>query len=192
MNTNAELYTQDLYAWTQEQAARLREGAWHELDLEHLSVSRRVRPRSRSTSAEARGLHGGFLRQKHELSGRVCRQWPTTAFVGDNWGRSKKVSEGLTMSTNAALYDQDFYTWCLTTAALIRAGKWYDLDPASVAEEIESLGKSDRRALGACRRELFDHRLRRIVNLAYEQKIQNRRLRSNTQFYRHVARMLTA
>src|SRR3989441_9867242 len=46
--------------------------------------------------------------------------------------------------------------------------------------------------LAACRRELFDHRLRRIVHLAYEQKIQNRRLRSNTQFYRHVARMLTA
>ena len=36
MGTNAELYEQDLYAWTQEQAARLREGAWHELDLEHL------------------------------------------------------------------------------------------------------------------------------------------------------------
>jgi hypothetical protein len=36
MGTNTELYEQDLYAWTQEQAARLREGAWHELDLEHL------------------------------------------------------------------------------------------------------------------------------------------------------------
>jgi len=36
MRTNAALYDQDLYAWTQEQAARLREGAVHELDLEHL------------------------------------------------------------------------------------------------------------------------------------------------------------
>jgi hypothetical protein len=36
MGANAELYEQDLYAWTHEQAARLREGAWHELDLEHL------------------------------------------------------------------------------------------------------------------------------------------------------------
>ena len=36
MHTNAALYEQDLYAWTQEQAARLREGAWHALDLEHL------------------------------------------------------------------------------------------------------------------------------------------------------------
>jgi hypothetical protein len=36
MRTNAALYDQDLYAWSQEQAALLREGAWHELDLEHL------------------------------------------------------------------------------------------------------------------------------------------------------------
>src|SRR3989442_1143267 len=36
MSTKTELYDQDLYAWAQEQAARLREGAWQELDLEHL------------------------------------------------------------------------------------------------------------------------------------------------------------
>jgi hypothetical protein len=48
------------------------------------------------------------------------------------------------------------------------------------------------RRLAACRRELFDHRLRRIVHLAHEQKIPNRRLRSNPQFHRHVARMSAA
>jgi hypothetical protein len=36
MRPNAELYEQDLYAWTQEQVALMREGAMHELDLEHL------------------------------------------------------------------------------------------------------------------------------------------------------------
>jgi hypothetical protein len=36
MCTNAALYDQDLYAWSQEQAALLRKGALHELDLEHL------------------------------------------------------------------------------------------------------------------------------------------------------------
>jgi hypothetical protein len=36
MSTNTELYDQDLYAWVQEQAALLREGSLHELDLEHL------------------------------------------------------------------------------------------------------------------------------------------------------------
>ena len=37
MRTNAELYDQDLYAWTQEQAARLREGAVHDLDVPNLA-----------------------------------------------------------------------------------------------------------------------------------------------------------
>ena len=36
MRPNAALYEQDLYAWTQEQVALMREGAVHELDLEHL------------------------------------------------------------------------------------------------------------------------------------------------------------
>jgi hypothetical protein len=36
MPTHDQNYDQDLYAWTQEQAALLREGAWHELDLAHL------------------------------------------------------------------------------------------------------------------------------------------------------------
>ena len=37
MRTKTALYDQDLYAWAQEQAAHLREGAFQELDLEHLS-----------------------------------------------------------------------------------------------------------------------------------------------------------
>ncbi len=28
------------------------------------------------------------------------------------------------MSTNAELYEQDFFAWTQTTAALIREGKW--------------------------------------------------------------------
>lgn len=40
MRTPATLYEQDLYAWAQEQAALLREGAWHALDLEHLITQR--------------------------------------------------------------------------------------------------------------------------------------------------------
>ena len=51
------------------------------------------------------------------------------------------------MSTNAALYAQDFYTWTQTTAAAIRAGEWQDLDAEMIAEEIESLGISQEHAL---------------------------------------------
>jgi hypothetical protein len=53
------------------------------------------------------------------------------------------------MTTNAELFEQDFFAWAQTTAALIRAGKWQAIDPQSVAEEIESLGKRDRRELGS-------------------------------------------
>jgi hypothetical protein len=31
------------------------------------------------------------------------------------------------MHQNATLYEQDFYTWAMTTAALMRAGEWQDL-----------------------------------------------------------------
>src|SRR5215475_10648771 len=37
MSSHTTLYEQDFYAWTQEQAALLREGAVHELDLTHLA-----------------------------------------------------------------------------------------------------------------------------------------------------------
>ena len=53
------------------------------------------------------------------------------------------------MGSNAELYEQDFYAWTQTTAALIRAGKWYDLDREALAEEVESLGKSQHRELGS-------------------------------------------
>ena len=53
------------------------------------------------------------------------------------------------MRTNAELYAQDFYTWTKTTAALIRAGKWSALDREALAEELESLGKSQHRELGS-------------------------------------------
>jgi Domain of unknown function DUF29 len=51
------------------------------------------------------------------------------------------------MGNNTELYAQDFYVWCLTTAALIREGKWYDIDPEALAEEIESVGHQDKREL---------------------------------------------
>jgi len=59
------------------------------------------------------------------------------------------------MSTNAELYEQDFYAWTQTTAKLIRAGKWDDLDREVLAEEVESLGRSEKREL--------EHRLEVLV-----------------------------
>jgi hypothetical protein len=44
-------------------------------------------------------------------------------------------------------YDEDFYVWTQAQAAALRAGTWGDLDLVNLAEEIESLGKRDRRAV---------------------------------------------
>jgi Domain of unknown function DUF29 len=45
------------------------------------------------------------------------------------------------------LYDTDFYQWTQAQAAHLRAKEWPALDVDNLAEEIESLGASDRRAL---------------------------------------------
>ena len=44
-------------------------------------------------------------------------------------------------------YDTDFYAWTQAQAAALRAKKWLALDVDNLAEEIESLGRSDRRAI---------------------------------------------
>lgn len=49
------------------------------------------------------------------------------------------------MTTN--LYEQDFYAWANEQAALLRAGKLAEVDIELIAEEIESLGKSEKREL---------------------------------------------
>jgi hypothetical protein len=64
------------------------------------------------------------------------------------------------MHPNAALYEQDFYTWAMTTAALIRHGEWRDLDAAMLAEEIESLGISRAHAVTSHLKQLVMHLLK--------------------------------
>ena len=51
------------------------------------------------------------------------------------------------MATSNALYDQDFYAWSNQQAALLRAGKLSQADIENIAEEIESMGKSEKREL---------------------------------------------
>ena len=44
-------------------------------------------------------------------------------------------------------YDQDFFAWAMDTAKLLRAGRFAEVDIAHVAEELESMGKSEKREL---------------------------------------------
>jgi hypothetical protein len=45
------------------------------------------------------------------------------------------------------LYDRDFYAWTAEQAGLLRAGNLSDADIAHIAEEIESMGRSEKREL---------------------------------------------
>ncbi|MET4694690.1 DUF29 domain-containing protein [Endozoicomonas lisbonensis] len=47
-----------------------------------------------------------------------------------------------------ALYKTDFYSWTQQQAGLIRQGRLGELDLDNILEEIESMGRSERRQLG--------------------------------------------
>ncbi|MGH6798004.1 MAG: DUF29 domain-containing protein, partial [Roseiarcus sp.] len=45
------------------------------------------------------------------------------------------------------MHDNDFYAWSLEQAALLREGRVGEADLATIAEEIESMGKTEKREL---------------------------------------------
>jgi hypothetical protein len=47
----------------------------------------------------------------------------------------------------STLYETDFYDWALRTAALLREGRFAELDVENIAEEIEGLARSDSRQI---------------------------------------------
>jgi len=50
-------------------------------------------------------------------------------------------------STTETLYDTDFYEWTSHTAELLRERRFDEVDLENLLEEIESLGKSQRKAV---------------------------------------------
>lgn len=67
------------------------------------------------------------------------------------------------MATKAAAttaYDGDFAEWLRHTEELLRQGRWGELDVEHLAEEIEDLGKRERRALGSQLTRLLLHLLK--------------------------------
>ena len=49
--------------------------------------------------------------------------------------------------SNSTLYDQDFYAWANEQAKLLRTGKLSEADIEHIAEEIESMGRTEKREL---------------------------------------------
>ena len=83
-------------------------------------------------------------------------------------------------------YDADFYGWANEQAGLLRAGRLSALDVANIAEEIESMGRSEKRELVNRLAVLLQHMLKwqaqphlRGSSWALTMQEQRRRLRSH-------------
>ena len=51
------------------------------------------------------------------------------------------------MKKTTISYEQDFYAWLITNVQLIRQGRFAEMDSENIAEELEAMGRSEKRAL---------------------------------------------
>ena len=51
------------------------------------------------------------------------------------------------IATPKSLYDRDFYLWIQATAQQLKEGKFNEIDIPNLVEEIESMGRSEKREL---------------------------------------------
>ena len=58
------------------------------------------------------------------------------------------------------IYNQDFYAWAMQNAQLLRQGRLSEIDVEHIAEELESMGKSERRELMSRLSVLMSHLLK--------------------------------
>ncbi len=65
-----------------------------------------------------------------------------------------------TDSNLSTLYEQDYYLWLETTANLLREGQLSALDVANLLEEIEDMGRSEKRAVYSNLKILLMHLLK--------------------------------
>ena len=64
------------------------------------------------------------------------------------------------MPAKSSLYDRDFYAWSIEQAALLRQGRVAEADLENIAEEIESMGKAEKREFVGCLTVLMLHLLK--------------------------------
>ncbi|MDB9451025.1 DUF29 domain-containing protein [Dolichospermum circinale] len=84
----------------------------------------------------------------------------------------------LTIDTNKTLYEQDFYLWIQTTLAILKERKLEQLDIENLIEEIDSMGRSEKKELKTRLVVLIEH----LLKLQYwtEEKDYNARVWRNT------------
>jgi len=66
---------------------------------------------------------------------------------------SANLDKNRTMATD--IYDADFLRWTQEQSALLRAGKWAELDQEHIAEELEEMGKEQKLALQSLLRQIL-------------------------------------
>jgi hypothetical protein len=66
------------------------------------------------------------------------------------------------ISPKKSLYEQDFLLWSEETASKLRAGDFENLDLENLIEEVESLGRSNRKELSSRLIRLLEHLLKRM------------------------------
>lgn len=91
------------------------------------------------------------------------------------------------MSSVTTGYEQDFYQWTRTQAALLRQGRLAEADAANIAEELESMGRSDRRALES----YLDNVILHLLKWRYQPQRRRARWQVSINNGRHsIARLL--
>jgi len=67
----------------------------------------------------------------------------------------------MTLAKVKNLYDQDFALWIEATVKQLKSGDFYQVDLENLIEEVESLGKSQRKAVDNFLTRLLEHLLKR-------------------------------
>lgn len=71
----------------------------------------------------------------------------------------------MTQAKSKILYDQDFYQWIEQTISNLKSGDLEALDRDNLIEEIEALGKQEKRELESRLITLFEHALNGNMSL---------------------------
>jgi hypothetical protein len=77
-------------------------------------------------------------------------------------------------------YEVDYHAWLTSNAALLRAGRLSDIDAVRIAEELDDMGKSERRAIESWLKVLILHLLKWRLQpmrrgVSWQQSIDNAR-----------------
>jgi hypothetical protein len=91
------------------------------------------------------------------------------------------------MARNSVAYDEDFYAWTTEQARLLRQGELSLIDAENIAEELESVGRSDRRELASRLEVLLSHLLKWQVQVGFRSSSWSRTIKEQR---RRIERLL--